>query len=66
MDEVIKTENLGKRSGKTENRKYTIPFTDEAINNLKIRDDRPWIKVRFKNQGGVYLYWSNKKNTKKT
>ena len=45
-----------------------IAFTNTAIDNLKLKDrlDKgKFIKVRFKDQRGIYLYWSPIKLKKK-
>ena len=57
MDEVIKSE----KKGRLREAKYKIAFTNTAIDNLKLKgglDKGKFIKVRFKDQRGIYLYWS--------
>ena len=50
--------------------KYIIPFTNAAIDNLNIKPGNiinkgSYIKVRFKDQRGIWLYWSPKRLKKK-
>ena len=64
MDEVIKSE----KKGRLREAKYKIAFTNTAIDNLKLKgglDKGKFIKVRFKDQRGIYLYWSPIKLKKK-
>jgi len=48
--------------------KYKVSFTNTAIDNLKHKgqtDKGQFIKVRFKDQRGIWLYWSPKTSSKK-
>ena len=57
-----------KKKGRLREGKYIIPFTNTAIDNLKQKSKLAkgkYIKVRFKDQRGIYLYWSPKKLKKK-
>ena len=64
MVEVIKS----KEKVRQREIKYRISFTNTAIDNLKHKgqtDKGQFIKVRFKDQRGIYLYWSPIKLKKK-
>ena len=57
-----------KIKGRQREAKYKIRFTNTAIDNFKVKDQLDkgkFIKVRFKDQRGIYLYWSPKTLTKK-
>jgi integrase len=67
MEDSANTE----KGGRLGEGKYKIPFTNTAIDNLKIIGELAkgshgsHIKVRFKDQRGFYLYWSPVKIKKK-
>ena len=64
MDSIEKN----KIKGRQREAKYKIRFTNTAIDNFKVKDQLDkgkFIKVRFKDQRGIYLYWSPKTLTKK-
>lgn len=57
-----------KIKGRQREAKYKIRFTNTAIDNLKYKgelDKGSQIKVRFKDQRGIYLYWSPRTSVKK-
>ena len=59
MDSIEKTKNKGRQR----EAKYKIKFTNTAINNFKVKDQLDkgkFIKVRFSDQRGIYLYYSPK------
>ena len=64
MDEVIKSEKKVRlRLGN-----YKTTFTNTAIDSLSLKgqlDKGQYIKVMFKNQRGIWLYWSPIKKKKK-
>ena len=64
MDEVIKSE----KKGRLREAKYKIAFTNTAIDSLSLKgqlDKGQYIKVMFKNQRGIWLYWTPVKKKKK-
>lgn len=57
-----------KIKGRQREAKYKIRFTNTAIDNFKVKgklDKGKFIKVRFKDQRGIYLYWSPRTSVKK-
>jgi len=68
MNNIETSEKKGReRDGKIVG-KIEIPFTNTAIDKLKIKgelDKGQYIKIRFKDQRGVHLYWSPRTSVKK-
>ena len=68
MDDVDNLKKEGRERDGVIVGKVQIPFTNTAIDNLKIKgelDKGKYIKVRFKDQRGIYLYWSPRTSVKK-